>query len=348
MSIENILITGANGFIGSHLTDFCINKGYKVYALDLPERPFKNLSQYTNGKLNFSKDERLNAFGDYIQIPTSLENLVILECDVKNKNLIEKIIHTIKPKLIFHFGAQPHVIPSWEDPVNTVETNVIGTLNIFEPIKKYSLKTRVVVACTSAEYGTTTRTINRPLKETDPLMAINPYGISKLATELLARQYYLNFGIESINIRFFNQTGPRKEGDACSDFIRKVVQIDLDLTKPVIEVGNLNTFRDFTGIKDTIRGVWLVAVKGKPGETYNICSNRKIQIRQILNIALSFSSKEILIKENSTRKLRITDEDTILGDNTKIKTELGFEITQSIEETLKDMFDYWVDYYKTL
>jgi len=245
-------------------------------------------------------------------------------------------------------GAQPFVIPSWEDPVNTIETNVIGTLNIFEPIKKYSLKTRVVVACTSAEYGTTTQKVNHPLKETDPLMAIHPYGISKIATELLSRQYFLNFGIESINIRFFNQTGPRKVGDACADFISKIAQINSNLTEPVIEVGNLNTFRDFTGIKDTIQGVWLAAVKGKPGETYNICSNRKIQIRQILNIAISLSSKEIVIKENSTHKLRKTDEDTILGDNTKIKTELGFEITQSIEEILKDMFDYWVEYYKTL
>ena len=348
MNIENILITGANGFIGSHLTDFCINNGYKVYALDLPGRPFRNLTQYTNGKLNFSKDEKLIAFGDYIQIPTSLENLVILECDVKNRNLLEKIIHTIKPKFIFHLGAQPFVIPSWEDPVNTIETNVIGTLNIFEPIKKYSLKTRVVVACTSAEYGTTTQRVNRPLKETDPLMAIHPYGISKIATELLARQYFLNFGIESINVRFFNQTGPRKVGDACSDFISKVAQIDLELTEPVIEVGNLNNFRDFTGIKDTIQGVWLAAVKGNPGETYNICSNRKSQIRKILDIALSFSSKDIVIKENTSYKLRKTDEDIILGDNTKIKTELGFEITQSIEEILKDMFNYWVDYYKTL
>ncbi len=314
----------------------------------MPERPFRNLTLYTNGKLNFSKEEKLKAFGDYIQIPTSLENLVILECDVKNKNLLEKIIHTIKPKFIFHFGAQPHVIPSWEDPVDTIETNVIGTLNIFEPIKKYNLKTRVVVACTSAEYGTTTHTINRPLKETDPLMAIHPYGISKIATELLARQYFLNFGIESINVRFFNQTGPRKVGDACADFISKVAQIDLELTEPMIEVGNLNTFRDFTGIKDTIQGVWLAAVKGKPGETYNICSNRKIQIRQILNIAINLSSKEIVIKENSTHKLRKTDEDTILGDNTKIKTELGFGITQSIDEVLKDMFDYWVEYYQTL
>ena len=344
--MEKILITGANGFLGSHLTDFCLKKDYEVYALDRPEQNLKNLTQYTEGKQNFSKEEKLKAFGDYIQIPTTNKKLTILEGDIKNKILIEKIIQKIKPKFIFHFGAQPLVIPSWEDPVNTIETNVIGTINIFEPIKKHKIDTRVILACTSAEYGTTTA-INRPLKETDPLLAIHPYGISKIAAELLARQYYINFGIDIINIRFFNQTGPRKVGDACADFINKVAQIELGLTDPVIQVGNLSPYRDFTGIKDSIQAIWLAATKGKPGETYNICSGRKTQIREILKIALNLSSKKIDVKENIPDKLRKTDEDIILGNNTKIKTELGFKITQSIQEILKDMFDYWMEYYKT-
>ena len=344
--MEKILITGANGFLGSHLTDFCLKKDYEVYALDRPEQNLKNLTQYTEGKQNFFKEEKLKAFGDYIQIPTTNKKLTILEGDIKNKILIEKIIQKIKPKFIFHFGAQPLVIPSWEDPVNTIETNVIGTINIFEPIKKYKIDTRVILACTSAEYGTTTA-IDRPLKEADPLLAVHPYGISKIAAELLARQYYINFGIEIINIRFFNQTGPRKIGDACADFINKVAQIELGLIDPVIQVGNLSSYRDFTGIKDSIQAIWLAATKGKPGETYNICSGRKTQIREILKIALNLSSKKIDVKENIPDKLRKTDEDMILGDNTKIKTELGFKITQSIQEILKDMFDYWIEYYKT-
>ena len=267
------------------------------------------------------------------KIPTTNKNFVMLECDMKNADLIEKIIHEIKPKYIFHFGAQPLVIPSWEDPVTTIETNVIGTINIFETIKKYKIKSRVVVACTSAEYGTTT-SINRPLRESDPLLAIHPYGISKIATELLARQYYINFGIEAINLRFFNQTGPRKKGDACADFISKIAKIELELSEPLIEVGNLNPFRDFTGIRDSLKAIWSAATKGTPGETYNVCSGRKIQIRQILDIALSFSSKKIKVKENISSKLRRTDEDIILGDNSKIKNELGWDVSIPIEETL--------------
>ncbi len=343
--MDKILISGANGFLGSHLTDYCIKQGKKVYGIDLPDRPLKNLSHYTQGKLLFSSDEKIKMFDEFIQIPTSSEDFIFIECDLNNASLLEIIIKKTNPKYIFHFGAQPLVIPSWEDPVTTIKTNVIGTINIFEAIKKHKIKTRVIVACTSAEYGTTT-SINRPLKETDPLLAIHPYGISKIATELLARQYYINFGIEAINIRFFNQTGPRKIGDACADFISKIAKIELELTEPIIEVGNLNPYRDFTGIRDSLNAIWLAATKGKPGETYNVCSGKKIQIRQILNMALSFSSKKIEVRENIPKKLRKTDEDIILGDNSKIKKELGWEVSTPFEETLKDMYEYWLDLYK--
>lgn len=164
------------------------------------------------------------------------------------------MIKEIQPKFIFHFAAQSLVIASWEDPINIFETNVIGKINVFEPIKKYKIRIRVILACTSAEFGATTK-INRPLRETDPLLAVHPYGISKIAAELLARQYNLNFGIEIINLRFFNQTGIRRINDATSDFIRKVAQTELRLSEPIMEIGNLNPYRDFTGIKYSLKAI---------------------------------------------------------------------------------------------
>ncbi|GAH02430.1 unnamed protein product, partial [marine sediment metagenome] len=273
--------------------------------------------------------------GESIQIPNNKENLIFLECDLKNSNLLSKIIQEVKPNFLFHLAAQPYINPSWENPVDTIETNVIGTINVFEPIKKAKIPTKVILACTAAEFGTTTK-INRPLKEDDPLLATNPYGISKIAAELLARQYYINFGIEIVNVRFFNLTGFRRTNDAPSDFIRKIAQIDLGLKEPIIEVGNLNPFRDFTDIEDAVQAIWLAAEKGKPGETYHICSNTKTQIRDLLNMALSFSNKEIMVMENTQTKLRKTDEDVLTGDNSKIINDLGFKITKSIEQTLKD------------
>ncbi len=343
--MKNILITGSNGFLGSHLIDLCIKKDFKIYGLDRPSSSFRNLTRYTNGIEFFSNKHRKKFLGKKIQIASNREKLIFLECDVKNRSLLEKIIEEIKPKLLFHFGAQPYIIPSWEDPVNTIETNVIGTINVFEPIKKYSLKTRVILACSATEFGTTTN-IGRPLKESDPLMAIHPYGISKIAAELLSRQYYINFGIETINLRFFNLTGIRRTNDASSDFIRKIAQIELGLKEPVIEVGNLNPYRDILGVGDAVNAIWLTATKGTAGETYHVCTNKKVQIREILDIALSFTTKKIDVIENVDYKLRKTDEDMMIGDNSKIKSELGWEPKKTIKETLKEMFDYWIDSYK--
>jgi GDP-4-dehydro-6-deoxy-D-mannose reductase len=343
--MEKILITGANGFIGSHLIDFIIDRNFEIYGLERKNQIYRNLSHYLDENTADVNIERQIFCGENIKIPTVNNSLALIECDIKNTSLLERIIKNLKPKFIFHFAAQPYIIPSWEDPIDTIKTNVIGTLNIFEPIRKYGLKTRVILACTSAEYGTTAE-LNRPLNEDDPLLAVHPYGISKVAAELLARQYFINFGIEIINLRFFNQTGIRRTEDAPSDFIRQIVQIELGLKNPIIKVGNLNPYRDFTDIKDSIKAIWLAATEGKPGETYNICSSRKMQIRKILDIALKLSSKKIEVEEKVSQRLRKSDEDVIIGDGSKIRADLGWAPTISIDKTLKEMFKFWLDYYK--
>lgn len=345
MIMENILITGSNGFIGSHLIDLCLQKGYCVYGLDRPNSSFKNLIHYTEGREKFGKGDKKKLCGEKILIQSANAHLAFVECDVKNSNLLAKIILEIKPKYLFHLGAQPYIIPSWKNPTDTIETNVIGTINVFEPIKIHKLNTRIILACTAAEFGTTAN-IGRPLKETDPLLAIHPYGISKVAADLLSRQYFLNFGVESVNLRFFNITGVRRVNDAASDFVRNIAQIELGKSEPVIEVGNLSPYRDILDVRDALSAIWLGATRGSPGEVYHVCSGEKIQIQKLLNIVLSFSSKQIKVIDNTKAKLRKTDEDVIIGDNSKIKSELNWEKKIPIQETLKNMYEYWINYYK--
>jgi GDP-4-dehydro-6-deoxy-D-mannose reductase len=343
--MEKILITGANGFIGSHLIDFCLDKGYQIYGLERENQVYNNLFHYTESKIKFSEEDKLEFLEEQIRIPTKNNNLVLVECNIKNGPLLEKIIINIKPSLIFHFAAQPYILPSWENPLDTIETNVLGTINVLEPIKTHNITSRVILACSSTEYGSSAE-INRPLKESDdPLLAIHPYGISKVAAELLTRQYHINFGIEIVNLRFFNQTGIRRTNDAPSDFIKKVAQIELGLMEPVIEVGNLDSYRDYTDIRDSVKAIWLAARKAKSGEVYNVCSNRKIQIREILNIVLGFCSKKIKIVENFPQKLRKRDEDIIVGDYSKINEDLGWHPTIPIEDTLNGMYNFWIDFY---
>jgi len=343
--MDNILITGSNGFLGSHLIDFLIDKKFYIYGLDRPSSSFRNLNHYMNGIEFYPKNKKEEFLGNRIKIESIRENLIFLECDIKNASLIDKIILKLAPRYIFHFGAQPYIVPSWEDPVNTIETNVIGTINIFESIKRHKTNSRVVLACTAAEFGTTA-SIGRPLKETDALRALHPYGISKIAAELLSRQYYINFGIETINLRFFNLTGTRRTNDAPSDFIRKIAQIELGLKEPLLEVGNLHPYRDLLDIGDAINAIWLTTTDGTPGETYHICSSKKIQIKEILNISLSFAQKKIEVVKNAPHILRKSDEDIVIGDNSKIQSELGWNPKIPIIQTLKEMFDYWMEFYQ--
>ncbi len=343
--MDNILITGSNGFLGSHLIDFLIDKNFNIIGLDRPSSSFRNLKHYVDGREFYPFNKKQKFLGKKIKLQSNRENLFFLECDVNNALLIDKIILELAPKYIFHFGAQPYILPSWEDPVNTIETNVIGTINIFESIKKHNTNSRVVLACTAAEFGTTA-SIGRPLKETDRLMALHPYGISKIAAELLSRQYYINFGIETINLRFFNLTGIRRTNDAPSDFIRKIAQIEIGLKEPLLDVGNLRPYRDLLDVGDAINAIWLTTTKGTPGETYHVCSGKKIQIKELLDISLSFSTKEITVIENAPHILRKSDEDIVIGDNSKIQNELGWKPIIPINKTLQDMYDYWMEFYK--
>jgi GDP-4-dehydro-6-deoxy-D-mannose reductase len=317
------IVTGAGGFIGSHVVDMLLEKGWKVIATMKPNQITRNLDHLKDG-----------------QNP----NCIIREVDMRDRQWVEATVKEFSPNAIFHLAAQSLVKPSWEDPEYTISTNMNGTINIFESIKKYNLKTKVIIACSSAAYGTSYPE-ELPLKETNPIRALHPYGISKIGQELLGRQYFINFGIESVMLRLFNQTGPRKVNDACSDFALKIGRIEAGKMKPEIEVGNLDTARDITGIRDTMQGIWLAYEKGRPGETYNLCSNKPTKIRDVLNYLLSLSSKKIKVIENTPNMLRITDEPIILGDNSKIKTELGYQPTQAIHDVLKEMFEDWVAYF---
>ena len=214
-----------------------LEKGWIVYGTQRPNQLTRNLDHIKD-----RKDP----------------NFILREIDIKDADWVEMLIKEIRPDAIFHFAAQFMVKPSWEDPANTIITNMVGTINIFEAIKKHHLNTRMIVACSLAPAYGTSYEEELPLKETNPIRACNPYGISKIGTELLARQYFINFGIEAVNIRFFNQTGPRKVNDACSDFALKLGKIEAGKADSVINVGNLDTERDITGIKDTLQGIWLV------------------------------------------------------------------------------------------
>ena len=193
-----IWITGGGGFMGPHLTELLVNKGNEVLATYYPIE---------------EKDYKINTKARYE------------ECDVRDKKRVYQILEEFRPEKIFHLAAQSFPTISWTDPWYTIETNILGTVNIFEGIKELKLDCKILVACSSAEYGYLTKE-EVPVSEEHLLKPLHPYGVTKVAQENLTYQYFKNFGIKGYPVRIFNTTGPGKHDDVCADLTKRLIEIE--------------------------------------------------------------------------------------------------------------------------
>ena len=305
-----VLITGISGFVGSHLAEYAQSKGHDVHGT------IRWRSQLDNLK---TIDAKLH------------------ECDITDAFAMKKVIEDVMPEYIFHLAAQSYVHASWKEPAQTLNNNIIGELNLFEAIRTIpDYKPRIMIAGSSEEYGHT----EEPLTEESPLLPLSPYGVSKVAQDLLGFQYSKSYDMDIVRTRAFNHTGPRR-GDVfvCSTFAKQIAEIEKG-APPIISVGNLDAERDFTDVRDIVRAYWLALEKGVKGEVYNICSNKTIPIKNILRKLLSFSEKEIKIKQDPKR-MRPSDLKVLMGVNTKFCQATGWKPLLDIDETLEDLLNYW-------
>jgi len=305
-------ITGAEGFIGFHL-------------------------------VTFLQAQRWNVIGGYLSHDSSsfatAPGSRFVPCDLRNRQCVSELIQKFQPTHVFHLGAHSSPTLSWADPFETFESNIMGSLNLLEATRHLKRPPIVVSACSSAEYGHVPASAT-PVTEEQPLWPLHPYGISKVCLDLLAREYFLDYRVPTIRLRLFNTTGPRKTDDAPSDFVRQLIRIKKGLQPPIIEVGNLKTRRAYLDVHDAVRGFYLVALRGKPGEAYNLCANRIYQIREVLGTAIRLSGMEAEIRP-VPRLMRRSDEKIIFGSSRKIREDTGWRPLNSIEHTLKSMLHYW-------
>jgi len=311
------LITGIGGLIGSHLAEHLIKNGDEVTGL------------YFNSTIGIE------------ELPKEAS---LFECDVRYFNSVYEILSKCKPDRIFHLAAQSQPVVSLTKPQETFDINCIGTINVFESIKlirkqNADYNPKVIVACSSAEYGASLTEENVPINEDTPLLPLHPYGVSKVAQDLLAFQYYKNEMLNGIRVRIFNTTGPGKVNDVCSDFTRRVVEIEKGKTKKLL-VGNISTKRAILDVRDLCLALELLSEKGTPGEVYNVSGDKIYLISDIIEIIKNNSNAKIEIEVNPAL-LRPTDEPVIFGDSTKLKKCTLWKQQYSIEMTIKDMLEYW-------
>lgn len=312
---KKALITGITGFVGSHLAEFLLKEGLEVHGILRWRSKMENI-QYFKNKLQLHEADLLDAHSLYSKVAE------------------------IKPDYIFHLAAQSFVKSSWASPANTIEINIVGTVNLFEAVRQANLQTTIQIACSSEEYGKVYPE-ETPIKETNPLRPLSPYGVSKVGMDYLGYQYFESYGLKIIRTRGFNHTGPRRgEVFAESSFAKQIAEIEKGKQEPAIFVGNLSAERDYTDVRDMVKAYYLSVLKCDGGEVYNICSGKVWKIEKVLDCLLSLSKVKIKIKEDPLR-MRPSDVPLLLGDNSKFVKKTGWKPTIPFEKTLKDLLEYW-------
>ncbi|HXH22453.1 MAG TPA: GDP-mannose 4,6-dehydratase [Dehalococcoidia bacterium] len=311
-----VLITGITGFVGSHLAEYALSRRAKVF-----------------GSLRWrSKTENI----DHLR-----ESITLIESDLRDLSSVQHLLESADPDLVFHLAAQSFVHASWHAPAETIHTNAICQVNLLEAIRQKRRPPRFLVVGSSEEYGLAYEE-ELPIKETNPLRPLSPYAVSKVTQDLMGYQYFKSYSLPIVRSRAFNHEGPRR-GDVfvTSNFARQVAEIEAGLREPVIYVGNLKTRRDYTDVRDIVRGYWVLLEQGEPGEVYNLCSGRSWAIREVLDFLLAQSRVVgVEIREDPSR-FRPADVPALVGDFDKVNKVTGWAPTIPFEHTLSDLLDYW-------
>jgi GDP-4-dehydro-6-deoxy-D-mannose reductase len=301
-------VTGATGFAGSHLVDHLLADEPRVAAW----------AHQRGRQPHLAADTRV--LWDSI--------------DLLDRQAVARALATLRPSVIYHCAGIAHVGESWSKPTRALSVNVLGTHHVLEGVRDARLECAVLVPGSALVYRVSTNLLH----EDDRIGPADPYGVSKLAQEMLAaRAQHARVFI----VRPFNHAGPRQSPTyVTSSFARQIAEIEAGLRQPVLRVGNLDSQRDITDVRDTVRAYRLVVKRGSPSRPYNVCSGQAYRIRDLLDRLIERSRVPIRV-ELDPERLRPSDNAIIVGDRARISTETGWEPKIPIQQTLADLLDYW-------
>ncbi len=305
--MKKVLIFGISGFVGTYLAREFLCHEYKVYGSDIRE------------------NELLD------------DSIVLKKAELLDYTAVEKLVKEISPDIIINLAAISSVGLSWNIPQDTIKVNVVGTLNIMEAARKCEHIPKLMLVGSSEEYEVS----DKPVGENTPLNANNPYGISKLTQERFAALYRERYGMKIYCVRPFNHTGVgQKDTFVLPSFCRQIADIAKSGSEGIIKVGNLSAERDFSDVRDIVRGYRMILEQGDCNAIYNIGSGVAYSVKELLDYIISLCPQKV-ITETDPERYRPVDTPRICCDNSKICSELGWKPDHNIFDTLKEMYEYY-------
>jgi GDP-4-dehydro-6-deoxy-D-mannose reductase len=313
-------VTGIGGFVGLHLAEALLAAGHEVGGMVQRSEGTVGLRELAGRHARF-------------------EAASVAVGDVTDRASIERALAAWTPDRVFHLAAIAYAPRAEADPGRTLAVNVLGTIHVLDAAHAAAPAARVLIAGSSEAYGAVGAE-ELPIVERTALRPVSLYGVSKAAADLAAFERWWTLRYPVVRVRAFNHTGPGQSADfVCSDFARQVARIEAGLAPPVLRVGNLEARRDFSDVRDIVRGYALLAERGEIGEAYNLCSGQAVSIGRIVEI-LSAESTVAIRCEEEGRRTRANEIPVVVGDAGRAAA-LGWRPAVPLQQTLRDLLHDW-------
>lgn len=324
--VKRVLITGITGMVGSHLADYLLeNTDWDIYGMCRWRSPLDNVEHLL---------DRAN----------QKDRIYLISGDLCDYISLQNAIEESKPDFVFHLAAQSYPKTSYSSPIQTLDTNILGTERLLEALRRCKCINPVIHVCSSSEVFGRVPKEKLPIDEECSFHPASPYAISKIGTDLVGRFHAEAYGQKVVITRMFTHTGPRR-GDvfAESTFAKQIAMIEQKLIPPIVKTGNLNSMRTWSDVRDAVRAYYmLVTINPIPGAYYNIGGSFSCTVGDMLNHLFSISThKDIITVETEADRLRPLDADLQIPDTSKFLKHTGWKPEISFEKTMQDLLDYW-------